>query len=83
MSESDPAPSRPIEPTDAQLIDYLRRWPRQRLREICAYYAIPHADDQHAGGYTVEARAIAQQLQRLRRAGRIRTEGQRWEVWRG
>lgn len=80
-----PAPA-PL-PSDDELVGFLEAYPRRSLAQICdrfgviLYYspAYPRSDGA-MDGYTEECRAIRAQLQRLRRSGRIRSEGQRWTI---
>lgn len=75
-----------IAPDDATLLAFLRERP-STLREICERFGVawchspvcPRSDGA-TDGYTEECRAIRNQLQRLRRARKIRCESTRWEV---
>lgn len=64
------------EPTDEQVIAYVRKYGPVRLNQIC-----------QAFGATEQAARLAQQLQRLRRRGQLRpvgavlrSKGQKWIV---
>lgn len=66
------------QPTDEQVIEHIRAHPA-RLADLCAALALPYRT--RYGAYKPAAKALARQLQRLRRAGEIKTgKGQRWEV---
>jgi len=67
-----------MQPTDTELLDYITAHPRRSLADICARFGVPYTA---ADGYTPEAKAVANQLQRLRRARKIRSDGQRWVRW--
>lgn len=59
------------QPTDDELIAFLRTRPKSRLAAICAHFDIPWQ----------EAKRLCTQLQRLRRASVLRSgNGQTWEV---
>lgn len=65
-------------PTDEQLIRHILFNPGCRLRDLCRLCYLPYQID---GRSTPEAKALAGQLRRLRRQGKLRTtQGQRWEV---
>lgn len=67
-----------IQPTDDEVIACVTRAPG-RLADLCAALGVPYRT--RYGAYTPAAKALARQLQRLRRAGEIQTtQGQRWEV---
>lgn len=67
---------------DKDLIDYIRAHPSRTFADICEGVDVScRRVRSDGGGYTNEAKALARQLQRSRRAGRSRTtQGQRWEV---
>lgn len=72
-------------PSDDDLIAYLARHPRSGLKALCEAFDLPctYEVDGFRGQrfYTPEARALAGQLQRLRRQGKLRTvQGQKWEA---
>ena len=73
------------QPSDDDLIAYLERNPGSGLRALCVAFDLPctYEDDDYPGQrfYTHAAKALAGQLQRLRRQRRIKTtQGQRWEA---
>ncbi len=70
------------QPTDDDLIAYLSRHPGNRLAHLCDAFGLPYSVMWYGfPEYTPEAKALARQLQRLRRAGQLQTtQGQRWEV---
>lgn len=73
------------QPTDDDLIAYLERNPGSKLRALCKAFDLPctYEVKGYSGQrfYTDAAKALAGQLQRLRRAGKLRNEqGQRWEA---
>lgn len=74
-------------PSDDLLIGFLGEQPRRSLAQICEHFGVPYCyspahprNDGAVDGYTEESSAIRNQLQRLRRAGKIRCESTRWEV---
>lgn len=68
-----------MQPTDDELIAFLKESPARSLKDICGKFALPYCKTDSS--YTPEAKAVRNQLQRLRRAYRIRTDqGSRWKV---
>ena len=74
-------------PSDEELLAFLRSRPGQSLTDICgrfgvacSYSTVCRSPDGRSYGYTPEAQSIRRQLQRLRKANRIRSEGQRWMI---
>lgn len=83
---SQEARSAPTPLTDEALLAFLRERP-STFREVCVRFSVPHCytpqnprSDGATDGYTDEATAIGNQLQRLRRARLIRCKSTRWEV---
>jgi hypothetical protein len=76
-----------MQPTDDQLLDELRASGGARLRTLCDAFSLmwcysendPSPDGMDYG-YTAEAKAMRNQLQRLRLAGKIRQQGGKWSV---
>lgn len=68
-------------PADAALIGYIEAYPRSSLARICHYFDVPLEVNIKGHDYTPEAKAIRRQLQRLRFARKIRSEGYRWVIW--
>lgn len=74
---------------DEELIAFLKGNPRSSLRQICDHFCLPwtysavnRSPDGMDYGYTPEAKRAALRLQRLRKARKIKSEGQRWSVER-
>ena len=61
---------------DAELLAFLGQCPCS-LKRICDQFRVPYAPPP----YTPEARAIRNQLQRLRKDKRVCSYGGRWELW--
>jgi hypothetical protein len=85
-SQAPPAPisgteapahdTRGCPPSDATLIGFLAAYPRRSLAQICKRFGVPYAQPPYPPG----VKAIRDQLQRLRKANRIRSEGNRWTI---
>jgi hypothetical protein len=74
-------------PSDEALLAFLRASPCQTLADICgrfgvtcSYSTVFCGPEGRSYGYTPEAQAIRKQLQRLRKARRIRSKVQRWMI---
>jgi hypothetical protein len=75
-------------PTEDEIIEYIHVHPGMKLGALCDAFDLPWcysplrlSPNGMAYGYTPEADALSRQLQRLRRAGVLRTtQGHRWEV---
>lgn len=75
-------------PTDADLIAFLRDHPMRSLAQICDHFSIPYAysavrpdpETMLHYGYTPEAKAVRNQLQRLRKARLIKSQGTGWRI---
>jgi hypothetical protein len=67
---------------DDELIAYLAAHPGKSLARICEGLLAKRPRYRNGNtGYTPQAKALAQQLQRLRRARRVRYEHGGWRVW--
>lgn len=64
-------------PTDEQLIAFLREQPGQSVKRICERFDLPYSPPP----YTPEAKAIRNQLQRLRKALVVSYGRAGWELW--
>jgi hypothetical protein len=72
-------------PSDDDLIAFLRERPRSRFAIICERFAVPYCyssvrpgPKRQTCGYTAEANALGQQLQRLRKVGKVYSESGCW-----
>lgn len=66
------------QPTDDEVIACVTRSPG-RLADLCAALGVPYRT--RYGAYKPAAKTLARQLQRLRKAGKVKTgKGQQWEV---
>jgi hypothetical protein len=72
-------------PSDDDLIAFLRERPRRRFAVICERFAVPYCysvlwpgPKGQTFGYTAEANALGQQLQRLRKVGKVYSESGCW-----
>lgn len=72
-------------PSDDDLIAFLRERPRSRFAIICERFAVPYCysvlwpgPKGQTFGYTAEANALGQQLQRLRKVGKVYSESGCW-----
>lgn len=76
--------------TDDQLLAYIAQHPGVRLRGLCAAFDVPwrympayRAPARTDCGYTVEAKALRNQLQRLRRERLVKNRDGGWCLTEG
>jgi hypothetical protein len=72
-------------PSDDDILAFLRERPRSRFAIICERFAVPYCysvlwpgPKGQTFGYTAEANALGQQLQRLRKVGKVYSESGCW-----
>lgn len=72
-------------PSDDDILAFLRERPRSRFAIICERFAVPYCyssvrpgPKRQTCGYTAEANALGQQLQRLRKAGQVYSDAGCW-----